>query len=356
MAKDTLRYSEIDWSSPARPAVELGVESRLSSQYFEFRLAPGQEQVDYLFAVHPAAARRTVDRLRNLAEQREVAEFSSIARLIERWTTVHGPLAVRVPTLWFEYDAFLSASASAVPSISLCITPGYSARRPLIERDPMDLAVACEALDLLDVNAATTGRSLLQPAFDELPDGARIIHVSAMLGRDPKAVKLYGVLDRGELIPYLERLGWAGNFRSLEFALAELYPANLLGRELYFDLNLENLRNPVRASLGLAVSQQHVLRGPDRDPSRLRVLDAWTNAALCDPQKVKDVRAWLDSPASRSEARLANAPRLLDVKLTWHEDLGYCAKAYLGSLFPVRLPARPPSPEQGPRFAEQRRL
>jgi hypothetical protein len=150
-----------------------------------------------------------------------------------------------------------------------------------------------------------------------------------MLGREPASLKLYGTLARSDLASYLESMGWAGERGAIEHALASLYPAELLGDELFVDLNLDTLGDPERCSLGLAASQQHVLHGPDQDPTRGRLLEVWSAAGLCDPTKVERARAW-PGPAD-SAGRNPGLARFLDLKLVWQAGGGFSAKAYAGA-------------------------
>jgi hypothetical protein len=98
------------------------------------------------------------------------------------------------------------------------------------------------------------------------------------------------------------------------------YGPDLVGDEVYIDLNLDNFRDPSRCSLGLAVGQQHVTRGPDRDPARKRILDRWISSGICETEKASTIRAWCAAPS-----------RFLDLKLVWQSSTGLTAKAYLGA-------------------------
>ena len=131
------------------------------------------------------------------------------------------------------------------------------------------------------------------------------------------------------MLPYLERIGWAGDMAAVEVALAKLYPRELLGDELYLDLNLDDFRDPRHSTLGLAVAQQHLLRGGVPDPCRAAVLQAWQEAQLCDPAKLQSVQAWPHSACARRQP-FEREIRYLDVKLVWNPSAGWKAKAYVG--------------------------
>lgn len=129
---------------------------------------------------------------------------------------------------------------------------------------------------------------------------------------------------------YLNRIGWAGSAAAVQAALSQLYPARLLGDELYVDLNLENSLDPERATLGLAVAQQHLENGPDRDPTRSEVLAGWLKAGLCDFAKVDLARAWAESDWNAPQSLFVREQRYLDLKLVWQPSTGWDAKCYLG--------------------------
>jgi hypothetical protein len=102
-----------------------------------------------------------------------------------------------------------------------------------------------------------------------------------------------------------------------------------LGEELYLDLNLDDASDSSRCTLGLAVAQQHLLRGLDSDPTRARLLQAWEAAGLCDPAKVEAVKAWPQSARPRPRFFMQDV-RILDIKLVFRAGKGWQAKAYVG--------------------------
>jgi hypothetical protein len=322
--------SRLDWASPAWPLLELGGAAVVRSQYYEVRLGAGLEQLDYLVAFSRSAAEVVRDLVRDASGHAPflAPEWRDIARLLNDWAHPGSLIAERCPTIWFEYDDVVHANSGLVPSLSVCLTPRYRVTEPHRVQAPLDLQVAREALTLL--GAASSSLEALEVVFAALPADARFIHVSYMLGRPTRAVKLYGAFERHELMAYLERIAWAGNRDAILDALARFYPERLLGGTVFIDLNLENLRDPARATLGLAVAQQHLHMGPDRDPARRRILRTWTENGLCAAEKVARVQTW---PASSDQASLPPFEaehRFLDVKLVWQAGAGITPKAYVG--------------------------
>ncbi len=321
---------DIDWSSAAEPAAELGGAGLVASQYYELRLEADAQQVDYLISFKRNASQALARAVAALdkGEGHRASGWRDIDALLSTWSNPASSMGMRCPTVWFEYDDIGERKPLSVPSVSVCLTPHYRAGEPHRAQAADDLALAHEVLELL--GARPGERDALSAVFSALPSGARFIHLSTMLGRQPRAVKLYGVLKYAELRAYLARIQWKGDWSAIEDALARLYPRHLLGEELFIDLNLENFRDDQRATLGLAVAQQHLYRGPEPDPERSAVLDAWTQAGLCDPAKVRAVMDWPSSARGVKVGRFEREHRFLDVKLVWQAKGGLVAKAYLG--------------------------
>jgi hypothetical protein len=312
-------------------AAELGISSIIASQYYELRLAGAEPQVDYLVAFHRARAAELHEVVSSTIAREgayQTDAWRAVQNLIAMWAHGTSLLASRTPFLWFELDDFARQPVGACPSVSVCLTPGYRIDQPNEQGTTEDLNHAREALAVLQAPAST--EASLRRAFEELPVGGRWIHLSYMLGRPRRAVKLYGVVMRDQLLPFLERVGWAGDRKQVTSALARLYPAEVLGDELYLDLNLDDAHDARRCTLGLAVAQQHLSRGRADDRARSRILSGWLAAGLCDAERVSSVQRWPYSADPRRQHVFRRDVRYLDVKLVLRPDRGWQAKAYLG--------------------------
>lgn len=324
--------AQVDWSAVADPATALRLDAFRSVQYYESRLGRDAEQQDYLVAFQRSAARPVRDRV---AEQAcrpgpHARAWGAIERLLVAWSDGESLTSRAVPTIWFEYDAIERGGDRPPPSVCACITPRYCIDELHAPRGEFDLSLCEEVLSLLEDGGRPRASEILSELFDCLPEGARWIHLSHMSSRTPRAVKLYGVMRRDALVAFLKRAGFAGDLAQVEYALARLYPAALLGDELFLDLDLSRFRDARQAYFGLAVAQQHVRRGPERDPAHACVVSTWVEHGLCDPVKVEGLNAWLQSSAT------CNGARFIDLKLTWSAATGFAAKAYAG-LYPSRL-------------------
>jgi hypothetical protein len=302
--------------TPVLEGLPLAARRLCVAEYYECRLEPQAQQVDYLCALQREGARQLLGSGVFLGE----AKRGPLERLLTTWLEDESLLATRVPFIWLEFDD-MASRAEAPPSVSVCLVPNYRVERVLPDGvRARHLETAVSVLQELQPETAHHDARLLEECFAALPAGGRWIHLSVMLGREPQAVKLYGVFPRAELLPYLKAIEWCGNFSAIEALLRGPYCEELVGNELYVDLNLENFRDPARASLGLAVSQQHALRGPEPDPSRAKVLSSWVAEGLASPAKAEAGQRWLD----RRE-------HFLDLKLVWQGGIT-TPKAYLGVL------------------------
>ena len=314
------------WESVARVATDLGIADLVDAQYYEIRLGESQEQIDYLPAFSRAAAPHLRARLRERAGPRQRSDGSRwrlLAALVEAWADGHSWISLRVPTVWLEFDDLHNVEADdAVPSVSVCLVPGYRCDRPIAWRDPEgDRRTLHEVLTALGFERTQDLDLALDDVFAHLPPDGRWIHLSVMLGREPCAVKLYGSMLRHDLLPYLRKIGWCGDVQVISSILEGVYSPRLVGEEVFVDLNLDTFRDPARCSLGLAAGQQHAHRDPARDASRGRLLDRWVEDGLCAPAKRESLRGW--PPASNRSA-------FLDLKVVWQRHAGLTGKAYLG--------------------------
>jgi len=315
------------WLSAAHieRAAELGFGAISEAEYYECRLGAEQRQVDYLVAAPRSRASAMLLQLRALSEREAAgARWAPLLELFASWASGRTSLSHHVPTLWLEFDD-VNTDALALPSVSVCLVPAYRTDRPLDQANAhRGLGSIRDTLDILAPARRAELDSLLVRCFDVLPAGARWIHLSVMLGRSPQAVKLYGSVPRRHLVPLLRDLEFQGDLAAIAQLLEREYAADLAGDELFVDLNLDTYHDRRSCTLGLALGQQHVAHGPDRDPARAEALARWEAAGCCVPQRARLAQAWLAGPTC-----------FLDLKLVWRADAPLLAKAYLGSHVPA---------------------
>ncbi len=308
------------------------LELPCDARYLECRLDARRGELDYLLALPRAAAKSlpaTLERALAATPALERERWKPLVALTAAWADGLSPISLYAPTVWLEFDDIEAVDArTRFPSVSVCLTPSYDRRQAPFPNDPArELPLIASILELLDAPASPAEQELLAECYPSLPQGSRWIHVSRMLGRTPAALKLYGVLPRAGVLPYLDLIGWAGDRAVAAELLDQLYPADLLGELAFVDVNLSNLRDRATCTLGLAVAQQHVVRGPDSDPLRRAILERWCAAGLASSEKVTRLHDVLREPGGE---RALRGGRFLDLKLVWHAALGTSAKAYLG--------------------------
>jgi hypothetical protein len=341
-----LRSSD-PWDSPTfRAAIAdvtsvLGVDDLWTSRYFESRLGREGQPVDYLLAfprMAAAAALRQLCKAQTSLSSEAREGWAPILRLFSVWGDGASLISTRIPTVWLEFDApDRSDARSVIPSVSTCLVGNYRYDRPLsLPCAADDLSLARHALSTLKPDVSDDTDRCVAECFAHLPRGARWIHLSVMLGRPVNAVKLYGVFPRDSLLPFLARLGWAGDLAALAANVERFYPRDLLGDQSFVDLNLSTFRREVSCSLGLAVAQQHLAGASRGDPGRAELLARWADAGLCWPGQREAIATWLRE-AARDEVADGlprEARRFVDLKLVCGGLGDVTAKVYRGSRRP----------------------
>jgi hypothetical protein len=324
------------WSEFVRQPEWLEIERCCTARYVECRLHSRRHEIDYLMAFPRSSATALRAHLAEAVESASTASparWRPLLRLLESWGNGASLLSRYAPVIWFELDDASSCreANAPFPSVSVCLLPGYDPRRSTPPPKPaLELQKIDEITSLLEVPGSERLRSTLAECYRLLPANAQWIHLSLMLGRKPAAMKLYGAFGRSDLLPYLRALGWQGDFVVLARLLSNAYPAELLGDQVFVDLNLTTLHDAESCTLGLAVGQQHVLCGPRCEPLHGELLRRWAEVGWADPLKARSVQAVIGAGATADLPNRVKAGRFLDLKLVWSRQSGTVAKAYLG--------------------------
>jgi hypothetical protein len=318
--------SQLDAAPPAISSI--GLDRYIETQYYELRLGSSQ-QLDYLAAISRRAAsglHRQIAR-HGSSQRDDSSRWSSLLGLIESFADARSWVGLTIPTLWLEFDDINSGIVRA-PSVCACLVAGYDPRRPIPVRD--------FEIELRQVHAVT--ESLRMPYDRKREEGlntcfrsaydVRWIHLSIMLGRTPVATKLYGRIDRNQLLAFLHDIGWSGDFDAIRYALKELYSCDLVGEESFIDLNLENFQQSGKSTLGLSVAAQHQIGSGAHDLRRSAVLERWQQCGLCKPEQALFAQSWVSG--GQHETLEQRSRRFLDLKLVWEAQSGFAPKAYLG--------------------------
>lgn len=307
------------------------------SFYLETRLGAGVGRVDLLASLTPACREGALEHLQPATTRAEAGlepePSAGLLRFLRAWNDPSSPLNQRIPVAWLEYDDIQDAGGHS-PNVCACIAPSYCGRGTPIELQPAEvLATLADLTELvLGHPASDEEHEGLARAVHALPPNASFIHFSIMRARTPVQLKLYGAFPQDALLPYLDTIGWTGNFDGVRELLARYCPKTRTGGVVYVDLRVSGLYQPSEATLGISFSQQQLNASEERDTARRALLRALCRGGLCTSSQLEALKRW---PTERSSPwTLGREPQLgrrwLDVKLVTDEDGAHTAKAYLG--------------------------
>ena len=304
------------------------------SYYAECRLAEPR-QLDLLMAFnrHRTDLQLLLSRLTTCCEgasEKARGAWVLAHDFVCRWAKSREVLHQVVSAIWLEFDDVRRKASDQGPSMSACVVPDYG--RNFRPSDQLERRRKAEIMT--SVYQALTGRAaedefvdLLRSCTFALPNGADLVHISVMAGRDPRAVKIYGVVPRSVFSSYLRTVGWCGSFSTLHTVMQRLVIPGLCGEDVYFDLDLSNLHSPNKSTLGIAFSQQQL--GPDS--RRLTLLQHLADEGQCTLEQAAALGAWATlAPEPCATDRHRRVSRHLDLKTVLGGPAELRTKAYLG--------------------------
>jgi hypothetical protein len=222
------------------------LESRFSAAFLECRLDRRDARVDFL-----ACTTRTGPVLHSPPEGfgNVGAARGFASTLLKAWDTPGSGLHDLSPMVWLEHDDAGSHEELPEPSVCVCMERDYLRRRQFGRRRPEDWAEVIRTVLSLPGCPAEASRSFesLSSILGEIPENGRPIHLSIMCSREPARAKLYARVPTTELRAFLERIGWAGNWKPIEAFLAG---ASWAAPVSFLDLSIAE--SGPRPDLGLA--------------------------------------------------------------------------------------------------------
>nr|HMN30399.1 hypothetical protein [Caldilineaceae bacterium] len=252
---------------------------------------------------------------------------------LRQWAEPATLLHQQSPMVWLEFDRVNQAwPVVPLPGVCFCLDSDYVEKQPHeAQRNPLSReryrALFTAALAILygQPISATVQRHLLA-CYDHLPASGRLIHLSAMLGRQPPALKVYAAVARDDLLTYLSQIGWPGSDAELGAMLAEFYADLSL---VFVDLTIEECIAP---RIGLAYSQVHLKNRGRADARWTSLLDRCVATGCCTAEKRAALLTWPGStrqpwPGRTWPVRLS---RWLDLKLVYQPGQPLQVKGYLG--------------------------
>jgi hypothetical protein len=299
-----------------------------SSACLECRLGPGDDRIDFMVCVMADEGRAALAAGSPLL--RESAAWSRAFDLGAAWAEPGSILHAQVPFVWLEVDVLGPPPEVPPPFVFFCVQPHFMAGPlgarepggPLAARASHDFsALAGNALSLLLGHplAPPVERTLAR-CFEALPPSGHVLHVAPLDSRGLDGIRLVHFMPKGELLGYLERIGWPGSMRDVGGTLAALYPHT---SHVGFHLDVGEEVSPM---IGMQVYH------PGADPRWEHPLEWLCARGVCTADKRAAVLGWpgkehLTLPHHRWPSI---AYRTLEIKVVSRPDAPMEAKVYLG--------------------------
>ena len=147
--------------------------------------------------------------------------------------------------------------------------------------------------------------------------------MSAMLSRQPAALKVFGSIPKNQLPEYLTHIGWTGSIPELETVLTTFCaPID----SIQIDLTVGNMISP---RLGIEFFSD---TSSQKDPGRHLLLNQFVESGLCTPEKRDILFAWPGDSREvfSGQSWPSRLIRWLDLKLVYLPNQPLEAKGYLG--------------------------
>ena len=307
---------------------------------FEFRLDEAAPATDFFVALGGSRALT-----QHYIRQGEAATPGSEAAALARYLVRHGR-SESFATNWatgtiLEYDvADVQHGRHPAPSVFLKLRRTCRPDRA----DPYHCTPRVLTATLAQAVGWTTDtgeQDAVERVFHTLPAGGEVVHVGALSGRAPRAIRLIiQGIEAADLPALLERLGWRGSIRTVtailtdlrdrlpRFRLAVDVAAQGLSQRLGLEMYLEG-------EWGREFDKWLTTGRHDWRP----VVERLAARGWCVPEKAQGLLAWcaLDRVYDREGVFLVYKG-INHVKMTI-EDSGVHAKAYAGLRFAPLQPS-----------------
>ena len=186
---------------------------------FEFRLGVAEPAADFCVQVRPGQALLEYYIGRGKAAKPD-SPAAALGRVFARMTETGAD--------WFnsamlEYDiAEVPSGERPDPGIYLRLETGPGSRRPAPHL-PTPGQLADRIVDAVCWARDEDERRAVEQAFAALPPGSEVVHIGAMPGRKPRAIRLIVRSVEAEEVPHLlERVGWPGPVLKVVDVLASM--------------------------------------------------------------------------------------------------------------------------------------
>lgn len=319
------------WNRLLQRVGELPGESEVSRCGFEFRLGEAPAVADFFVVVVPGQALAE-----HYVRQAEAAPPGSPTAALGRYLVQLGEPAAAprwIAGTMLEYDIAAAEEEDSAPGVFLRVRRARECRGAQ-RWSPRELTATVARAVGWEQDQGE--QQAVERVCAALPPGGEVVHIGALPGRSPRAVRLvlHGI-GHAQLTHLLERLEWAGSIRTPQAVLAGL--RKLLPR---FWLAVDVSATGVLPRLGLEL--YHAGQGE-------RELDGWWTTGRgdwrpvlewlvehgwCLPAKAQGLLRWcaLDRIYDRRAVYLVYKG-INHVKVTLEEGGIVHAKAYAGTAF-----------------------
>ena len=307
----------------------------MSAHYFECRLAAKTHQLDFATCVMASKGGREI-----LAGHNATADLPPILLQHPLWRRVReffrcwadptSPLYEQVPLIWLGFDQVDGRLPKVpLPCLSFSLNPEHLGRHPSSQpshhahTQPYLQFAETTFAGLLGHPLSPQTRQNLQACFDLLPAGGQISYLSAMLSRQPAALKVNGFVPKDQLLAYLTQIGWTGSLAELEQIMATFCTFT---DKIKFDLT-------VGPTISARFSLEFFSKGLSQsDSQRQFFLNQLVDEGLCTPEKRQALLAWFgfSSEVFSHQSWPTRLSRSWYAKIVYQPHQPLEAKGYLG--------------------------
>jgi hypothetical protein len=252
---------------------------------FECRLNVEEPRADFLLCAKPEEFGRSIlsGKISAPALPESFFTMSAWARVrafCRAWEQPSSALHDEVANVWLEFDVAENPALPPVPSFFFGSESIIAARgrtgNAWVTQDALAVVLGKELEP--EVN------DRLHACIEALPVGAHVFQVGCMLSRPSSAVRLcLRGFRPGEIVPYLERVGWPGESRDLALLVADL------GRRVErVDLDIDVGRT-VQPKVGL---ECYLNRQPKFESRWRSFFDCLIEKKCCLPAKAEGLLAY----------------------------------------------------------------
>jgi hypothetical protein len=191
---------------------------------FECNLSHAEAAGDFLLSVQARAGRSELS-AGMPAALRDDPIWRRTQTFLDAWGDAQCVLSSTIDHVWLEFDVSTAAGEPPIPSVF----HGYQvadAEDAGVLAPPIDQQIEAsrQAFEILtDRPLAPAVLKQLRSCSELLPSGGHVFQLGAMIARDTDAFRVcVTFLDRSQILPYLDRLGWAGERFRLQNLLGQL--------------------------------------------------------------------------------------------------------------------------------------